>query len=197
MNSGTGIYKSGVLAFFAGAILIGALLGAVTFYFMGSDELSMLSVFSNSFVDVRSSGDLEEILVRSFFSSTVFLAVVFLSGFSSLGQPLAVAVLLLRGMGWGVAMSQLYSIYGGHGALLSAMFVLLPVVITAAALMIAAREAVAMSNILLCIVFSEGQHGGLRQTVRLYAVKFLVLEAVAAVAAALECLLTIIFAGRI
>lgn len=100
MNSGTGIYKSGVLAFFAGAILIGALLGAVTFCFMGSDELSMLSVFSNSFVDVRSSGDLEEILVRSFFSSTVFLAVVFLSGFSSLGQPLAVAVLLLRGMGW-------------------------------------------------------------------------------------------------
>ena len=177
MNSGTGIYKSGVLAFFAGAILIGALLGAVTFCFMGSDELSMLSVFSNSFVDVRSSGDLEEILVRSFFSSTVFLAVVFLSGFSSLGQPLAVAVLLLRGMGWGVAMSQLYSIYGGHGVLLSAMFVLLPAVITAAALMIAAREAVAMSNILLCIVFSEGQHGGLRQTVRFYAVKFLVLEA--------------------
>ncbi len=191
MNSGTGIYKSGVLAFFAGAILIGALLGAVTFCFMGSDELSMLSVFSNSFVD------LEEILVRSFFSSTVFLAVVFLSGFSSLGQPLAVAVLLLRGMGWGVAMSQLYSIYGGHGALLSAMFVLLPAVITAAALMIAAREAVAMSNILLCIVFSEGQHSGLRQTVRFYAVKFLVLEAAAAVAAALECLLTIIFAGRI
>lgn len=197
MNSGTGIYKSGVLAFFAGAILIGALLGAVTFCFMGSDELSMLLVFSNSFVDVRSSGDLEEILVRSFFSSTVFLAVVFLSGFSSLGQPLAVAVLLLRGMGWGVAMSQLYSIYGGHGVLLSAMFVLLPAVITAAALMIAAREAVAMSNILLCIVFSEGQHGGLRQTVRFYAVKFLVLEAAAAVSAALECLLTIIFAGRI
>ena len=197
MNSGTGIYKSGVLACFAGAILIGALLGAVTFCFMGSDELSMLSVFSNSFVDVRSSGDLEEILVRSFFSSTVFLAVVFLSGFSSLGQPLAVAVLMLRGMGWGVAMSQLYSIYGGHGALLSAMFVLLPAVITAAALMMAAREAVAMSNILLCIVFSEGQHSGLRQTVRLYAVKFLVLEAAAAVAAALECLLTIIFAGRI
>ena len=135
--------------------------------------------------------------MRSFFSSTVFLAVVFLSGFSSLGQPLAVAVLLLRGMGWGVAMSQLYSIYGGHGALLSAMFVLLPAVITAAALMIAAREAVAMSNILLCIVFSEGQHSGLRQTVRLYAVKFLVFEAAAAVAAALECLLTIIFAGRI
>lgn len=72
MNSGTGIYKSGVLAFFAGAILIGALLGAVTFCFMGSDELSMLSVFSNSFVDVRSSGDLEEILVRFFFTGTAF-----------------------------------------------------------------------------------------------------------------------------
>lgn len=119
---------------------------------MGSDELSMLSVFSNSFVDVRSSGDLEEILVRSF-SVRLFFSGCVLSGFSSLGQPLAVAVLLLRGMGWGVAMSQLYSIYGGHGALLSAMFVLLPAVITAAALMIAAREAVAMSNILLCIVF--------------------------------------------
>ena len=55
MNSGTGIYKSGVLAFFAGTILLGALLGAVTFCFMGSDELSRLSVFSNSFVAVRSS----------------------------------------------------------------------------------------------------------------------------------------------
>ena len=49
-------------------------------------------MLSNSFVDVRSSGDLEEILVRSFFSSTVFLAVVFLSGFSSLGQPDIVAL---------------------------------------------------------------------------------------------------------
>lgn len=197
MNSGTGIYKSGVLAFFAGVILFGALLGTVTFCFMGSDELSRLSVFSNSFVDVRSSGDLGEILVRSFVSSTVFIAVVFLSGFSALGQPLAVAVLLLRGMGWGAAMSQLYSLYGGRGALLSAVFVLLPAVITAAALMIAARESVAMSNILLCVVFSDRQHNGLRQTVRLYAVKFLVLEAAAAVAAGLECLLTVIFAGRI
>lgn len=197
MNSGTGIYKSGLLAFFAGVILFGALLGTVTFCFMGSDELSRLSVFSNSFVDVRSSGDLGEILVRSFVSSTVFIAVVFLSGFSALGQPLAVAVLLLRGMGWGAAMSQLYSLYGGRGALLSAVFVLLPAVITAAALMIAARESVAMSNLLLCVVFSDRQHNGLRQTVRLYAVKFLVLEAAAAVAAGLECLLTVIFAGRI
>lgn len=197
MNSGTGIYKSGLLAFFAGVILFGALLGTVTFCFMGSDELSRLSVFSNSFVDVRSSGDLGEILVRSFVSSTVFIAVAFLSGFSALGQPLAVAVLLLRGMGWGAAMSQLYSLYGGRGALLSAVFVLLPAVITAAALMIAARESVAMSNILLCVVFSDRQHNGLRQTVRLYAVKFLVLEAAAAVAAGLECLLTVIFAGRI
>ena len=197
MNSGTGIYKSGLLAFFAGVILFGALLGTVTFCFMGSDELSRLSVFSNSFVDVRSSGDLGKILVRSFVSSTVFIALVFLSGFSALGQPLAVAVLLLRGMGWGAAMSQLYSLYGGRGALLSAVFVLLPAVITAAALMIAARESVAMSNILLCVVFSDRQHNGLRQTVRLYAVKFLVLEAAAAVAAGLECLLTVIFAGRI
>lgn len=197
MNSGTGIYKSGLLAFFAGVILFGALLGTVTFCFMGSDELSRLSVFSNSFVDVRSSGDLGKILVRSFVSSTVFIAVVFLSGFSALGQPLAVAVLLLRGMGWGAAMSQLYSLYGGRGALLSAVFVLLPAVITAAALMIAARESVAMSNILLCVVFSDRQHNGLRQTVRLYAVKFLVLEAAAAVAAGLECLLTVIFAGCI
>ena len=53
MNSGTGIYKSGVLAFFAGAILIGALLGAVTFCFMGSDELSMLSVFSSFILHMR------------------------------------------------------------------------------------------------------------------------------------------------
>ena len=99
MNSGTGIYKSGVLAFFAGAILIGALLGAVTFCFMGSDELSMLSVFSNSFVDVRSSGDLEEILVRSFFSSTVFLAVVFLSGFSSLAFSCCSIAVAWHGLG--------------------------------------------------------------------------------------------------
>ena len=96
-------------------------MGAVTFALWAPTSFQCCRCFQTASVDVRSSGDLEEILVRSFFSSTVFLAVVFLSGFSSLGQPLAVAVLLLRGMGWGVAMSQLYSIYGGHGALLSAM----------------------------------------------------------------------------
>lgn len=71
MNSGTGIYKSGVLAF-CRSYPDWCAFGCCYFCFMGSDELSMLSVFSNSFVDVRSSGDLEEILVRSFFSSTVF-----------------------------------------------------------------------------------------------------------------------------
>ena len=52
MNSGTGIYKSGVLAFFCRSYPDWCAFRCC-YCFIGSDELSMLSVFSNSFVDVE------------------------------------------------------------------------------------------------------------------------------------------------
>lgn len=199
MNARTssGVYKTGFFAFLIGAVLIGALMGSVSYCFMDSDGYSKLALFQNGYFSARQSGDFGEILIKSFSGATLFMAAVFLMGFSAFGQPAVIAVLLIRGMGFGVTMAQFYSVYGKRGVLMSAVFVLPSAVITTSALAAGAREAVGLSNLLLGITLSDRQENGLRQAVRLYGAKFLVLEAVLAVGAGIECICTVLFMGRL
>lgn len=185
-------YKPAFFAFLMGAVLLGALMGTLTFCFMDGAVLSRLAVFQSGFLSLRQSGELGSIMVKAFAGSTVYMLAVFLLGFSAVGQPFAVGVLILKGMGCGVAMCQLYADMGRQGIAFSAALILPSAVITSAALAFGAREAVVMSDMLLRVTLSDRQESGLREALRLYLAKFLTLEAVLAVAAAVECLSTLL-----
>lgn len=120
---------------------------------------------------------------------------IFLSGLCAVGQPFAACALAVRGLGMGVVFSQLYSGFGVKGMLYSAVLVLPNALICSVALVLGAREAICLSNRYAVFSLSDRQQDGLKETLRRYCAKFLVLEAVLAVSAGMDCLVTWITKG--
>lgn len=196
-TSGFSTSKSGFFAFLIGASLIGVLLGTVAYCYMSEDFLRQISLAQNNFLEIRHNSDFAVVLMKSLSSATMFLGAVFILGLSAISQPLEIAVLVVRGMGYGVTMAQVYSQNGSSGILTCALLIVPAAVVSTYALAIGTREAVLMSNLLMTNSLSDRGADGMLTRIKLYGVKFLVLEAVMAVSAAVDCLCTVLFIGII
>lgn len=186
-----------LFVFLVGAALIGVLMGVISQCFMSDDFLGQISEAQNNFLEIRRNSDYIVVLIRSFSATTMFLGAAFVMGFSAIAQPLEFAVPVVKGMGLGVTMAQAYSQSGRSGIAACALLVVPSAVISTYAVIIGAREAVKMSNRLITNSLSDRAACGMLSHVKLYGTRFLVLEALAAVAAAVDCLCTLIFINRI
>ncbi len=169
--------------FTASVFAVGLILGTISYCRMSDSILPFLTDTDNSFLEVRTNGEFGEILLKSLSASTIFLGMLFLLGFSAIGQPAEFAVVLVRGAGVGVTMAQVYSAFGKSGILSAVLLTLPSAIISAYGIIIGTREAVGLSNILLRDLFSERTSGGLLDRAKLYGTRFLVLEAIMAVSA--------------
>ena len=188
--------RNNFFAFLVGATLFGVVLGTMAYCFMSRDFLNQLSLAQENFLEVRRNSDFAVVLMKSLSTSTMFLGAVFVLGFSAIAQPVEIGVLVFRGMGLGVTMAQVYTQYGTTGIAICAVLIVPSALISAYALIIGTREAVYMSNLLMTNSLSDRPSEGMLSSVKLYGTKFLVLEAVCAVLAAVDCLCSVIFAGR-
>lgn len=192
-----GVYTSRFYAGLLCVVLVGVLLGSLFYSSMDAGVIKSLGNTQSGFVSVRQQMQFSQILLKTLGSSTLFLFVIFVSGLCAVGHPIVIGTLAVRGLGLGVVLSQLYSSFGAKGLLYSAALVLPNGLICAVALAFAAREALCMSNQYALFSLSDRQVDGLRETLRLYVTKFLVLEAVLAVSAGVDCLVTWITKGLV
>lgn len=191
------IHKNNFFAFLAGIAILGVLLGVMSYCFMSEDFLKQMALAQENFIDMRKNQDFAHILIKSFTSSTIFLGSAFVLGFSAIAQPVELMIPLIKGLGLGVTIAQVYT-QSGKGGMLTCLLIILPcTVISMYALLMVVREAIGLSNILMSDALSIKQSDGLLPTVKLYAAKFLVLEAVVAVSAAVDCVCTVVFAGSL
>lgn len=190
-----GAYSARFYAGLFGVMLVGVLLGSLFYSSMDSNVLGSIGRTGSGFVSLRQHPDFPQILLRTLSSSTLFLLVIFLSGLCAVGQLFAACALAVRGLGMGVVFSQLYSGFGVKGMLYSAVLVLPNALICSVALVLGAREAICLSNRYAVFSLSDRQQDGLKETLRRYCAKFLVLEAVLAVSAGMDCLVTWITKG--
>lgn len=191
------IHKNSFFAFLAGIAVMGVLLGVICYCFMSADFLSQISSAQLKFIELRNNKDYGNILMKSFCSSSLFLGSAFVLGFSAISQPVEVLLPMVKGMGLGVTIAQVY-VQNGKGGMLTCLLMILPcAVISMYALLVGTRESIGLSNILLSNTFSAKQESGLLPTVKLYATKYLVLEAVVAVSAAVDCICTIAFSAKL
>lgn len=195
-TSGSVLRRNNFFAYLVGTALLGVILGTMAYCFMSEDFLNQLSLAQENFLEVRRNSDFAVVLMKSLSSSTMFLGAVFILGFSAVAQPVEIAVLLVRGMGLGVTMAQVYSQCGKTGIAICAVLIVPAALISSYALIIGTREALSMSNLLMANSLSDRPSEGMLGAVKLYGTKFLVLEAVCAVSAAVDCLCSVIFAGR-
>ncbi len=184
--------KNNFFAFLVGFTLIGVIMGVVAYCYMSDDFLIQIGIAQENFIEARRSSEFIVILIRSLSSSTMFLGAVFLLGFSAIAQPVEIGVLVIRGMGLGVTMAQVYSQGGKSGILTCAVLIVPAAVISVYALIIGTREAISMSNLMLKNSMSNHTVDGMLSTVKLYGTKFLVLEAVIAISAAVDCVCSVV-----
>lgn len=190
------VYRKGFFAFLCGAVLMGVLLGTIAYCCSNADFLYKLSLTQSDFIKSRAEMDHSQILTGSLTGTTIFLAAAFLCGLCPLGQPAELALLVFRGMGIGLTLSQLYGTYG-RSSVPYAMGLILPgAVISTLAVVIAVREAMSLSGVYLGISLSDRAENGLAETVKLYGTKFMVLEAALAAAAGADCLCSYLFIGH-
>lgn len=190
-------YNGRFFAILSGIVLIGALLGTISCCCLDVDIIRRLGLTGMDFIAERKELDFGKTLAASLGSTTLFLAMLFIFGFSAIGQLAEIAVLIVRGIGLGVTLSQIY-ISGGKSSVLFGSLLVVPcAAISTIAIIIGAREAITMSNIYFKISLSDRQENGLLCSLKLYAVKFLVLEAALAVSAGIDCLCTYLFLNKI
>ena len=173
-------------AFMIGAILIGVLLGTVSFCFLSNDLSDMLR-----------SSDMGHILLDSFFVSSLFITAVFILGFFALGQLPALLILVYRGMGLGMVLSQVYTSYPAGSAAAAALILIPAAVVSCTALCMAAKESVRFSSRLLTIVLCSDPCSGIVSMTKVYGTKYLMFEAAAAASAAVDCIFSVLLSSRI
>lgn len=178
----TGLYFAGV---FLGVILYGALDG---------ESLAALNDITGSFISGRLNHTFWETLVNSFSGAFLLLLLCFWLGFSAAAQPIELLIPAFRGLGAGVSLSGMYGSFGFRGVGMSAVLIIPGAVLSAFALIIAAREALEMSGSVFGSSFG-GRSGGEALDIRLYFTKFVILCAVLALSAVADSLATFLFAG--
>lgn len=187
------IHENSFFVFLTGTAIFGVLLGVISYCFMNDAFLKQIAIVQENFIELRNQQDFIHVLLKSFAGSTVFLGAAFVLGFSAIAQPVEILLPVIKCMGLGVTIAQVYTQNGKSGILICLIIILPCAVLSVYALLLGVREAIGLSNILLSGVLSQKQTEGLLPTVKLYATKFLVLEAVVAVSAGIDCLCTLIY----
>ncbi len=183
MTNENGIGRTGFFALFMGACLVGELIGVVCETLSSGVPAAALGGFSFS-------GGREDILaaVRIFAGTAVFMAAIFMLGFFPVGQPVTFIVMALRGLGQGAVFARVYLTLEGTQLIKQAAALVICHSVTAAALALACCEAVTLSNAYLRHTFADRIVLGMRDTVRLYVLKFVQLTVLAACGCAAVCL---------
>lgn len=189
-------YGTGVFAFMCGATLTGVLIGTMCFCLSADTQASRLFLPSGGMNSLLQN-DPGSVMAGSLLGSTVFLLGLAIAGLCAVGQPFAVLLIMLRGMGIGHKAAQLYST-AGKGDMLYAAGLFLPgAVISALALALAAREALSLSNIYLRLTLSGGRGYDPSGAVKLYGTKLLVVEALLALSAGADTICCYLFSGKL
>lgn len=126
--------------------------------------------------------------------SLIYLVGAFLLGFFSLGQPLGVGMMLLRGVGIGASVAMMYMSSGTDLLGAAAVLVLPKAMILTFLTALAVRESLKLSTSQLRIIISgDTLEEKLPRTVKLYVIKFLVLAVIAVLVSAADSVMNYIF----
>ena len=180
-----------------GALLLGTVFGTLSYCFMPQSTVDLLSGAVKDFVGFRQTADLGHILIRSFFTATLFIAAEFLLGLFVLGQLPELLVLVYRGSGLGIILSQAYVNADRSRLVLVILFIVPAAVISCYALSLAAKEAVKMSSRLMTLLLVNKPCPGLLEHFKNYAARFAAIEALAAVSAAVDCISSLLIASKL
>lgn len=156
-----------MLAVFAATMIIGA--GSAVFTAEKSD-LNNIIVY---WLTMRTEWNIAQMFINSLVLSLSLLFVIFVSGFSCIGIPVAVSVPILKGIGTGYIAGYLFSYYSAKGIGYYLLSILPSNIISVACLLTACNYSVFLSNdIAACL---SGKKTTNDNFIRSYIYKFFIL----------------------
>lgn len=184
--SGFGIHRKNPFElYFLSLVVAGVVVGTFLFQSLFSVSQFYVEALRPSDAGIKT---LIKLFFKGFAGNSVFMLVLFVCGFSAVLQPFILMTGFIRGVGIGLVVSSIYSSIGAQGIFNAFVYVAIPSFFTVLALVIAAREAEAMSLSIARAIFSERNFIGFRESSRLYVLKFAILEIIVAVGSAVEIL---------
>lgn len=179
-----------------GVIVIGIIIGAYLASVRGVETTGRCWWLHQFIAPVFGKKTVLAVFRNTFLVSAAFCGAAFISGFFTFGQPFALALLILRGMGIGASASVMYMAFGTK-AISAVMVLVLPKAAVLSFLMaLSVRESFKMSNFLLySVAGKEHINDSDRKIAKLYLLKFAVIIAAAAIAAIPDSLITHWFIG--
>lgn len=134
------------------------------------------SPWVHQFFSPISGGDgFLESVGNSCLSSAIFLAAVFFTGLFVFGQPFGIVLLIWRGIGIGASVAGMYGLCGAEAIPAVIMLVLPKALVSVIIAVLAVRELIRSSNMLLSFTAVGEIRENRRSGIRLYCIKFLVL----------------------
>jgi len=115
-------------------------------YISQSAENEILKKVSATFFESRTDKDFLSVFLSNLLSGSIFTGILFLSGFSAIGQPLSIFTVFFTGVGFGSAIGNIYLSQGTKGIWFSILLLIPSYVIMGFAVLLSARESVKLSN---------------------------------------------------
>lgn len=184
--------KNYMLLLLAALFLLGALLGTLLLGGADAGTRELLFRLTSGYVENRQEASLFQNFLSASGPALLFLAVMFVCGFSAVAQPLELLTPLFRGMGFGFTAASLYQNYGMQAVGFVALFLLPGTVITTLALLHCCRESLRLSGSFFGAMRSR--EGGL-YSVRNYVARYMAAALLCVAAALLEAAVYYLFSG--
>ena len=156
---------------------------------VGACRSGDVSAVAESFLAVRQAGDWRTAFISAFISAAGMVLLLFVSGLCAVGQPGAAVILLIRGMGLGSCVAELYRQMGIEGAAAVFLLLILPEAIAAFCFLQGAKSALRMSTRIFAAILSP-EPPVLLPYLKRYGVKLLMILGLLLLAAMLSGLCT-------
>ena len=185
--------KSLLFTFLIALFFIGVAYGAVLVGGASPETSDSLQRITEQFLLQKEGDGFLPALLSALLSSGVFVLLLFLCGFSAVGQPFSFFLVAFRGIGLGTAMGHFYLNLGMKGILMSLALIVPAGIVSSYAILLAGRESVKLSNRFFRVMTSDGfsMPSGILKT---YTVKFFILALLILLSAVINGLCTRIFA---
>ncbi len=167
------------------SLALGVALGVVASFSISNPALASISDMSEVLASL-SKGEWLGCFIKSFIFAEGFVLACFLCGFGAIYQPVSLALCSLRGAGLGICIRGIYS----NPDTFTNLSAFLPFAVASTALIaLQAKQSVKMSGCYLSLTVTNENRLGIKNEIRDYSAKFLILSITLAILSALNCIL--------
>lgn len=173
--------------------IIGLMYGSILLQSKSDSIFEVFDIIQTTSTQNKMTSSFLKIVMSSFSSSFLFLIIIFLSGFSAIGQPVPYIVIFAKGLVLGSSISYFYLTYSIKGLLYISIIIFPVTLLIFFSLILSAKEAIKLSTLLFKVFLGNNLIS--IKTIKLYIFKNIIIVVFILASAILDGILSSLMAG--